>query len=173
MPLTNSSDQRKWGDCMDQDELLVRSRELLAEVHVLSLATTDAEGRPHAANVYFAADERFDLYFISDPASAHGMHVAAWPTVAAAVYPEVDDHTQIRGLQLHGRVTLIPDDQWEAAWTVYLAKFPFVVQLADLAEAQQIYRLTPTWLRYIDNRIAFGFKWETDWPVEPQSGGES
>lgn len=143
-----------------------RVRRLLAEVSVMSLATVDESGLPHGANVYFAADETLELFFISSPDSAHSVHAQQRPDVAATIYPEVADYTQIRGLQLRGTVRAVADDQWETGWAVYLEKFPFVAQLADLARSQRMYCLTPAWLRYIDNAIAFGFKWETSWPTE-------
>jgi uncharacterized protein YhbP (UPF0306 family) len=59
----------------------------------------------------------------------------------------------------------------------YVAKFPFVLADAALARALQkvaMYRITPDWLRWIDNTTGLGHNQEwtlTDgrWQISPRS----
>lgn len=128
-----------------------------------SLATADAEGRPHAANIQFALDERRRFVWVSSPSSAHSSHIARRPEVALAIYSHDDRPGQIQGLQVHGVVEAnLAGAERDAAWSVYVARFPFVEEgaMRRAVDSQSFYRLTPTWLRWIDNRRGFGFKVE-------------
>jgi uncharacterized protein YhbP (UPF0306 family) len=141
---------------------------MLSEILLLStmtLATCDASGAPHAAPVYFVADEDLRLYFFSDPESQHSLDLRRDPRAAAAVYPECHGWQEIRGLQLHGEVRSVsPGAEWDAAWALYAAKFPFVNELKEAVMSNSLYVFTPRWVRLVDNRRGFGFKQEWDLP---------
>jgi uncharacterized protein YhbP (UPF0306 family) len=137
---------------------------LLEQSRTASLATVDDDGRPHAANVQFAVDEALSLYFVSSPRSAHGRHTAVRREVAITVYSHDDTQpAQLRGLQMHGRCQMLTaTEDWDRAWRLYSARFPFVAgePFASLVKLQAFFRVTPTWVRWIDNRSGFGFKVE-------------
>ena len=127
----------------------------------MTLATGDRDGEPHAAAVYFATDDDLNFYFFSDLQSQHGRDLTIRPQCAIAVYPECQDWQDIRGLQLRGEVRLVPPgSEWEHAWSVYRAKFPFVSEMRELAALNQLYVFIPGWVRLVDNRRGFGFKRE-------------
>jgi uncharacterized protein YhbP (UPF0306 family) len=137
----------------------------LLKVSAMALATVDAQGRAHAAPVYFAAGEQLRLYFFSDPESRHGQDLSRNPHAAAAIYPECSSWQEIRGLQLHGAVQLLPPgSDWEAGWACYSAKFPFVVELKEIVARNALYVFKPSWVRLVDNRQGFGFKQEWTLP---------
>jgi uncharacterized protein len=135
----------------------------LLEVSTLTLATVSPAGEPHAAPVYFAAVWRphLELCFFSEEKTRHVQHLAQNPRLAAAIYPEASSWQDIRGLQLHGRAGRIsPGPEWDQAWTAYTQKFPFVRGLKAVVARSDFYRLTPTWIRLVDNRQGFGYKQE-------------
>ena len=133
----------------------------LLALPAMTLATTGSAGEPHAAAVYFAADEALRLYFFSDPASQHSQDLAASPLAAVAIHPLVAGWQEIRGLQLRGRVrTVDPGSEWDQGWALYQAKFPFVVQLKEVLARTTLYVFEPDWARRVDNRQGFGFKEE-------------
>lgn len=139
---------------------------LLAQCRTASLATVDADGRPHAANIQFAFDDQLNLYFVSSPDAAHSRHIATNPAIALTVYDHHDAEPQtIRGLQLHARATVVTDPVERAkTLSLYTARFPFIAtdpKLVAAVERQSFYILTPTWLRLIDNRRGFGWRVET------------
>lgn len=140
-------------------------RQYLNEVSTMSLATVDAEGRPHAANVYFAPDDQLNLYFVSDTKSAHSRHIAGDPHIAGTIYAPVKMWQQIKGVQLHGTCEPIDGGEWAMVWKTYLDKFPHIIEVESTVRSQQFYRIRPNWFRYIDNTVKFGHKVETDWPV--------
>jgi uncharacterized protein YhbP (UPF0306 family) len=148
--------------------------EYLIQLTALTLATAGAGGEPHAAPVYFAADRELTLYFFSDPGSRHGRDLAENPQAAAAFYPECETWQEIRGVQLHGEVQPVPSGPaWEAAWAIYSAKFPFVVEMREIVARNQLYAFRPHWIRLIDNRRGFGFKeeWERRAEDGPAAAG--
>jgi uncharacterized protein YhbP (UPF0306 family) len=139
----------------------------LLALPALTLATSAPDGGPHAAPVYFAADARHRFYFFSDAHSQHSLDLAANPRAAAALHPLVAGWQEIRGLQLRGRVRAVPPgDEWEQAWQIYLAKFPFVAQLKEAVTRTALYVFEPDWMRLVDNRQGFGYKEEKVFPEE-------
>lgn len=141
----------------------------LATCRTASLATVDDHGRPHAANIQYAHDPRHCLYFVSSPESDHSRHIARRPDIALTIYAHNDKPESIHGLQLHGRCQAIEDDpaRWNQVWEIYTAKFSFIrslPQMRKMIEAQRFYCVHPTWMRWIDNRRGFGWKFETTIP---------
>ena len=94
-----------------------RVRELLKQVSTMTLATSGPDGTPHAAPVYFAADDDLRLYFFSQAKSLHGWQLAQNPKVAAAIYPECEGWRDIKGLQIRGKVQVVESAaEWDSAW---------------------------------------------------------
>lgn len=143
----------------------------LAQQRTASLATVDGESNPHAANVQFVHDDRFDFYFVSSANSAHVRHIALRPQVALTIYAHEDAPDQIHGLQIHGICGELHGDWREQALWIYAEKYPFVLTppFLVLVERQSFFRIRPTWMRWIDNRRAFG--WKEEWQEE--GGGKS
>jgi uncharacterized protein YhbP (UPF0306 family) len=137
---------------------------------IMTLATTGSDGEPHAADVYFAADEELRFYFFSDPLSQHGVDIAWSPRAAVTIHPESQGWEDIRGLQMRGEVKRIePGSAWDGAWEKYVAKFPFVAGLKAVVDRNQLFVFVPHWIRLVDNRRGFGFKEEWIRRVEGQS----
>jgi uncharacterized protein YhbP (UPF0306 family) len=135
----------------------------------MTVATAGLDGQPHAAAVYFACDEDLNFYFFSDLDSQHSQDIKTDGRAAAAIYPECRDWQEIRGLQLRGTIRGVDQGAaWEQGWDCYLAKFPFVSELRGVVARNQLYVFNPIWIRFIDNRVGFGFKQE--WVREPLEG---
>jgi uncharacterized protein YhbP (UPF0306 family) len=138
-----------------------RIQELLATVSTMTLATTDLAGNPHAAPVYFVADDEMRLYLFSEMNSQHSQHIVQNPKVAAAIYPECEGWRDIKGLQLRGEMRLVESSKvWDSAWERYQVKFPFVRTLKVVVAQNQLYVFIPSWVRLVDNVQGFGFKKE-------------
>jgi len=139
----------------------------LLDYTTMTLSTADPDGQPHAAPVYFAAQTGpLRLYFFSDPSSQHIQDAMASQRAAAAIYPACYDYQDIRGLQLHGLVRLVERGaEWDLAWDLYQAKFPFVRHLKPVVARNSLYVFSPSWVRLVDNRRGFGFKQE--WRLSP------
>ena len=151
---------------MHEIDIAQTLREFLGSHSTMSLATVDEAGLPHAANVYFAPDEQLGLYFVSHPGSAHSRHIERHSHVAATVYEPVTMWQRIRGVQLHGHAALIDPGEFAMVWKTYLDKFPHIGEIESTVRAQQFYVIRPTWFRWIDNAVKFGFRVETSWPMQ-------
>lgn len=133
----------------------------LLSLSTMTLATRAADGAPHAAPVYFAADDDLRFYFFSEADSQHAQDLAIDPRAAAALYPEATGWQDIRGVQLRGLAKPVGGGpQREAAWERYKAKFPFVQSLKSIVARNELFVFVPHWVRMVDNRLGFGFKQE-------------
>ncbi|MCC7147085.1 MAG: pyridoxamine 5'-phosphate oxidase family protein [Phycisphaeraceae bacterium] len=157
---------------MNQQELRQTVATFLAGCRTLSLATADKAGRPHAANLQFAADEEFNLYFVSAPDSLHSVNLATRREVALTIYDHQDQEPAgIRGLQMTGicQPLRIGAEKGRAD-QLYREKFAFLKDHPELEAVlgrMTMYRIQPMWIRWIDNRRGFGFKAELEIEGEP------
>jgi uncharacterized protein YhbP (UPF0306 family) len=139
----------------------------LFTLSTMTLCTTNLAGEPHATPVYFAASVSKTpgnpprLYFFSGPDTRHGQDIAARGIASAAIYPETQSWTDIRGLQLRGLVNQVPNGkEWNSAWDLYQQKFSFISAFLKTVEISELYVLVPVWIRLVNNRLGFGFKQE-------------
>jgi uncharacterized protein YhbP (UPF0306 family) len=144
---------------------------MLERHNTLTLATVGA-GTPWAATVFYASDERFNLFFVSDHRTRHAQDIAANPTVALAINADVDNWNDVSGLQIEGEAAKVRSTERARALALYLAKFLSVKALFETpgsADEQTIamrlkstdfWRVTPRFIRMIDNGRGFGFRSE-------------
>ena len=149
-------------------ELSAASRDFIAAQNTLTLATTNAEGSPHACDLFYAfADDAF--YFLSDPKTRHIRNLAHAPRVSATIHGVSQGWQDIRGIQIGGAAARVDDLAERArAFAQYLVKYAFVrewlpcVELLGRAHGilgvVDLYKLTPRWVRWIDNTQGFGYK---------------
>ncbi len=141
-------------------ELKIALEDLL-RLATMTVATVGMEGEPHAAAVYFADDDFINLYFFSDSGSQHALDSNHEPKAAVTIQAEGGGWQDIHGLQMRGIISAVQsDNEWQKAWTLYQAKFPFVVGLEEIVAVNQLYVFKPHWIRLVDNRQGFGFKQE-------------
>ncbi|MFK7790185.1 MAG: pyridoxamine 5'-phosphate oxidase family protein [Phycisphaeraceae bacterium] len=134
----------------------------LALCKTASLATVDSHGHPCAANIQYAHDKAWKLYWVSGMSSAHSVSIERSHEAAITIYAHQDQPEMIHGLQLRGTAKIIDSDELEDTHGLYAAKYPFVTgpPYDKAMKLQLFYCFTPTWLRWIDNRKGFGWKVE-------------
>jgi len=133
----------------------------LLGLSTMTLATSGPDGEVHAADVYFACDEQLTLYFFSDPESQHSLDAQRDSRAAITIHAHRAGWEQILGLQMRGICEEISTPtEWQQAWEVYLAKFPFVSDLEEVIKVNQLFGFAPWWIRLVDNSQGFGFKQE-------------
>jgi uncharacterized protein YhbP (UPF0306 family) len=143
--------------------LETRIKQFLADHTTLTLATMAADGQPQAAALFFAETDDLSLIFISEKKTRHSQNVAQNSRVAATIYADGQLWQSIRGLQLEGTCTALSGQAARTARKVYLAKYPFIAEnklLAAMLNLVTFYKITPTWIRLIDNSRGFGHKEE-------------
>lgn len=153
-------------DAATRDRILA----FLREHTTLALATVAPDGAPAVAAVFYAADDDFCLYFLTEERTEHGRNMLANPRVAGAVYADGQDWRGIRGLQLKGRAEIVAGVELARAIKTYGARYAFVASLlagqagpaalsGPLARAR-FWVLRPDWFRLTDNTVRFGHKEE-------------
>lgn len=142
------------------------------EISTLTLATSAEDGAPWAATVFFAADKKFNLYFVSDHRTQHGRDMAANARVAATINPDCDNWLAVRGLQVRGKVEIVDGAERAKALVLYFKKFPQIDALyqspqgeheetiATRLKAANFYCVRPEMVRVIDNEKGFGHRVE-------------
>jgi uncharacterized protein YhbP (UPF0306 family) len=146
----------------------------LRDHHTMTIATVGVEEGapfPHAASVFYAVDDKLRMVFLSKPTSAHGLHIGAPETGAAAGGPagraaapvavtvteQYDDWELIQGVQLWGTAKRVTGAAKAAAMAVYLRRFPFVgplmeqPRLAASLRKVAVYRVDPERIAFTDN----------------------
>ena len=156
-----------------QEEDRAAVQDLLESHNTISLATCH-DGKPWAASLFFASDPHLNIYFVSDYRTRHAQHVAASDIAVAAINADCALWTEVRGLQVEGRVMVTSGLERMNALRHYLAKFRDVKALfespqdeneqtiAERLKAANMYCLKPSWIRLIDNSRWFGYKAEFD-----------
>jgi uncharacterized protein YhbP (UPF0306 family) len=154
------------------DDLRNRIRAFLAQHNTMTLATVDHAGAPQAAAVFYAADDAFDLFFLSSPHSRHSRALARDPRVAASIQADNQAWQTIQGLQIEGAARLVDGAAQTAhAMRIYASRFEFLRGLLDGVDggpaalrgplaSSRFYVLRPAWIRLIDNTQGFGSKEE-------------
>jgi uncharacterized protein YhbP (UPF0306 family) len=151
------------GKMTDQDSLKSSICRYLAGHTTLSLATCH-NSQPWATDLFYASDDDCRLYFVSSGKTLHCKHIAANPHVSASISGEVDAWENIKGLQLDGVVDVVPEPERDRVAETYLTKFPALKKLHKASEIlrsfweSSFYRISPKWIRLIDNSKGFGHK---------------
>ena len=71
---------------MDPERLIAVARAIVADNVYMTLATADAEGRPWASPVWFAAEDYADYYWVSSPESRHSLNLRARPELGVVIF---------------------------------------------------------------------------------------
>lgn len=144
---------------------------MLAAHNTLTLSTC-IDGAPWAAAVFYASDGDFNLYFVSDKRTRHAREMTANPRVALAINADVDNWDDVRGLQIEGDAVCVEGLERAKALALYLAKFASVKALFEAPKSPdeetiarrlkntEFWRVTPRYIRLIDNARGFGFRLE-------------
>jgi uncharacterized protein YhbP (UPF0306 family) len=146
-------------------------RRYLHRHNTLSLATCHGD-QAWSTDLFYASDDGCQLYFVSSGTTRHCQHIAANPRVSASVSGEFSDWGPIKGLQVDGVAGVVSESERAAVIEMYLAKFPSLQKLYEAPENEQerliaarllqshFYRISPKWVRLIDNSKGFGHKEE-------------
>ena len=145
----------------------------LAEHNTLTLATYGPDG-PAGAGLFYVSDDRFRLYFLSDPKARHVANLAHDPQVAATIHEDYHDWREIQGIQVRGKAHAVESAIDRArAMQLYIQKYPFTRDfitnpkgageiLAHKIVQSKFHVIIPHWMRWIDNRAGFGSRREYD-----------
>lgn len=142
-------------ETIDKKDLL----EYLQTQHLMAIAT--AGDSPWASTVFFVADEALNLYFVSDPASNHGKHIAKNPKIAISIFDSrqhVSD--QKIGVQIKGNVVLVTDPTRIAEvlrlWNAHNPGFEHIITVESMEKGMihsKVYKFFPTYAKFFNEKL--------------------
>jgi uncharacterized protein YhbP (UPF0306 family) len=97
---------------------------LLAEHRYLVLGTADAEGRPWATPVFFAADGHHRVLWVSAPDSRHSRNIAVRPDVAITIFDTDAPIGRAEALYLEATAEPVTGDTRAAALALLNTRLP-------------------------------------------------
>jgi uncharacterized protein YhbP (UPF0306 family) len=141
-------------------------REYLRGAKLMQVATV-RDAQPWMANVWFAMDESFRLYFISRGDRRHSKEIRANRWVAGSiVQPPFEGLGQkVRGVTFEGEATELEDDDLVYGYDTYRRRWPQVESSAPLPEIAsgksqtRVYRVVPRLFVLFD---------EVNYPKDPR-----
>lgn len=148
---------------MSEPDIRSIIHEFLETQSTLALSTVNAAGQPETAPVFYVADDRFNLYWLSATHVNHSVNIATHPQSSGCIYPTIWEWQEIVGLQLRGEASVISDERVrEQILLTYLRKFQLPPSFDSAIAASTLYVLRPSWLRWVNNSVTFGYKAELD-----------
>jgi len=137
--------------------------------HTLSLATLGDDGLPHAATLFYV-NRGLNIYFVSSPASRHGLNFMHNAHASATINEDYSSWRIIKGIQLEGTVKAV-GGIWENGRLAlsFVKKFPDVAdffsapqklgeKIFSKVEGVRFYELIPSRIYFIDNEQGFGHR---------------
>ena len=150
---------------------LDRIRALLRSQTTLVLATTGENSLPRSTPLFFIADDNLRLYWFSSRSSLHSRNCARNPEVSLAVSRNVLRWQEIEGVQMQGRVSIVTDSALRKPITRdYCERFQLGNFFALAIRRSSLYCFTPSWVRYLNNSLRFGYKFELNLPADSAAG---
>jgi len=143
---------------MKHRELVAR---LLQSQSTLALATAAADGTPYVAPLFYLVDDALRLYWFSSANSRHSRNLKRDPAAAVTVYWPTENWREIRGVQMRGTVSVVSDPARRSAIAAaYSARFQLGTAWRAVQARSRLYEFQPSWVRYLDNSIRFGYRFE-------------
>lgn len=136
--------------------------------HNTMILSTYGEDGPWSTPVFFV-NRGYRLYFLSEPDSKHSCNLRENPSVAVSITEDYKDWSQIQGVQLKGKASLVNGLKETAViLALFLKKFPAVKHLfktpgafKGVADAQW-HCIEPQLLKFTDNTAKFGEHFEIE-----------
>ncbi len=141
-------------------EALRLAAELIEGGTAMVLATSDADGTPRSAPLFYWA-EGLNLFWLSAEDARHSVNLRARSRVAVSVYANVADWREIRGVQMEGMAEPVYEPgKRKQVIESYRNRLGLGEELEFAIAGTTLYSFQAVWVRYIDNRRGFGFKLE-------------
>lgn len=151
------------------DELRTDIAAFLDGQAAMTVATADGD-TPWASSVFYARDEGLNLYFLSSPATRHGINIVGNKKIAVTIVGDEKDWQKVRGIQVDGTAAQVAASELTQAADVYFGRYPAFREMVGAAEGADqealvkamehvhIYKITPRMIRLIDNGKGFAHK---------------
>jgi uncharacterized protein YhbP (UPF0306 family) len=130
---------------MDVRELI---KAYLRQATMMQVATVHGN-KPWCSTMFFAFDEKWNLYWISKPTTKHSQHIEENLHVAGTIVMQQDSRSSatIRGLQYEGTAEMLNGDEEAMGAECYRSRFgreaTFLEDIRSGNNPHKIYRIQP------------------------------
>lgn len=83
------------------------AKKIIEENIYMTIATSDENGIPWVAPLFYAVDDSYNFYFISQLSSLHSKHILKNPNVAFAIFDSHQKEGSGSGVQGSGKAYLL------------------------------------------------------------------
>lgn len=128
--------------------------ECLESTDYCCIATVDEKG-VWANPVYFAWDEKFNLYFISQLHSRHMQNIAKNPRVSVAIF-KTEQKGEVIGIQLEGEASVLENPEEKlSAGKIYYGRVGSLKQNGTFVDRPEwkFVKITPENIYYFNSEI--------------------
>lgn len=98
------------------------ARQIIDANRYMTLATADADGRPWATPVWFAADGYTDFIWVSRPSTRHSANIAVRPEVGIVIFDSTVPINQGQAVYVEAVAEQVPDAGIEPATSIFSAR---------------------------------------------------
>lgn len=98
------------------------ARHLIDQAKYMVIATSDKHCMPWAAPVFFAYDDKFNLYFISAVDSKHAENISRNPYVAVSIFDSSQPIGMSEGIQIEGKTSVVERSKLKGVIDVYSSR---------------------------------------------------
>lgn len=131
-------------------KLTTVARNLMNASPLCAIATVSPGSRAHISHVYFAWDDTFEVFWLSDPDSLHSRNLAKNPSAAVTVFKSAQVWGRPdRGMQLHGTAAAVGGRVAREAERAYAARFK---SYGGADDSLRFYRFRPRTAQLFDER---------------------
>ena len=145
-----------------QPQEFSRVEVMLRDHRVMALATTGENG-PYCTPVMYAlGDGAKILLFMSKVSTLHCQHITRNPKVAASIFLDSENFSEMRGVQITGTILSLEEAREKELMELYFRTYPRARALRLINSKLRIYALKVETIKLIDNRSGFGssFYWD-------------
>jgi uncharacterized protein YhbP (UPF0306 family) len=142
-------------------ENLEAIQRLLKNQSTLVLGTVGAGHQPHTTPLFYLTGPELAVYWFSSPSSLHSRNLQRDSQASISVYAPTERWNEICGVQMQGTVEKIGSRALRRQISqAYRERFHLSSIFRVTMARSGLYEFRPAWVRYLDNRKHFGFKFE-------------
>lgn len=133
---------------MNQQQLNQFARDIIKNNMYITLGTAD--GDPWVSPVYYCADDKDTIYFMSQMNSLHTKHILKNSVVAFAIFDSHQKEGTGNGVQGKGRAYLLKEDEFDEALRWYHTEFVDLTKEALAKSPYHFFKIVPEKLYILD-----------------------
>jgi general stress protein 26 len=161
---------------MNMDEYVTKAKQIIAENIYCTVATASLEAKPWISPVFYAYDDQYNIYWVSDKNALHSKNIKANPQGAVVIFNSQAPEGEGDGVYIDAKVEEVIDEK-EIEYAINMRNMRVTMDEFKVKNSEEItgegawrmYKATPLKIskltegeyvngQYIDKRIDFDLK---------------